>query len=189
MNRAPEETINRKSPSKHALTGMVGAVTTIRGTGTHGTGTQRGPVRCPYGLHTGKGAGHVPCPHRALYSARTVDRMGPVPFCPYRSHTVLPVPVPYRFACMGPVPFYPYGPRNVLPLPVPYRFARTGPAPFFPYPYRTVLPVPVPYRFARTGPVPFCPHVALMLPLNGAGFSSRGCLNQAAPPLSLLSYV
>ena len=68
MDRAPEETINRKSPSKHACTDMVGAVPTIGG-----TGTQRGPVRCPYGLHTGKGAGHVPRRHCAPYSARTVS--------------------------------------------------------------------------------------------------------------------
>ena len=60
MNRAPEETINRKSPSKHARTGIVGAVPTIGS-----TDTQSGPVRFPYGLHTVKGAGHVPRPHRA----------------------------------------------------------------------------------------------------------------------------
>ena len=108
MNRAPEETINRKSPSKHARTGMVGAVPTTGGTGTH-----KGPVRCLYGLHTGKGAGHVPRPHRAPYSARTVARMGP-----------------YRFVRTGPVPFYPYRSRTVLPLQVPYCFARTGPVPF-----------------------------------------------------------
>ena len=136
MNRAPEETINRKSPSKHARTGMVGAVPT-----TGGTGTQRGPARCLYGLHTGKGTGHVPRPHRAPYSARTVARMGPVPFSPYRSRTVLPVWAPYRFGRTSPVPFCPY--RS------PYRFARTGPVPFCP---------------SRTGPVPFCPHVALTVP-------------------------
>ena len=118
MNRAPEETINRKSPSKHACTGMVGAVPT-----TGGTGTQRGPARCLYGLHTGKGAGRVPYPHRVPYSACTVARMGAVPFFPYRSRTVLPVPIPYRFACMGPVPFCPY-----------------RPVPFCPYRSRTVLP-------------------------------------------------
>ena len=188
MNRAPEETNNRKSPSKHARTGMVGAVPTIGG-----TGTQRGSVRCPYGPHTVKGAGHVPCPHRVSYSARTVARMGQVPFCPYqsrtvfpcRSRTVLPLTVPYRFAHMGPyrfaptgpvpfspagpvpftrtgpVPFCPFGPRTVLPVPVPYHFDPTGPVPFCPYRSTIVLPVPVPYRFARTGPVPFCPHVAL----------------------------
>ena len=111
MKRAPEEKINRKSPSKHARTGMVGTVTTIGG-----TGTQRGPVRCPYGLHTVKGAGNVPRPDRAPYSARTVARMGPVPFCPYRSRTVLPVWAPYRFAPTGPVPFCPYGSRTVLPV-------------------------------------------------------------------------
>ena len=146
MNRALEETINRKSSSKHARKGMVGAVPT-----TGRTGTQRGPVRCPYGLHTVKGAGHVPRPHRAPYSARTVARMVPVPFSP-----------------TGPVPFIPYGPRAVFPQPVPYRLARTGPVPFCPYRSRTVLPIPVPYRFA------------LMLPLialHGAGFSRRGCLN------------
>ena len=184
---APEETINRKSPSKHARTGMVGVVPT---------------VRCPYGLHTVKGAGHVPRPHRVPYSARTVARMGPVPICPYRSRTVfpcrsrtvlpiwapyrfaptgpvplcpyrsrtvfpcrsrtvLPLTVPYCFARTGPVPFCPYGPRTVLPVPVPYRFAPTGPVPFCPYRSNIVLPVPVPYRFALTGPVPFCPHVAL----------------------------
>ena len=60
MNRAPEEKINRKSPSKHARTGIVGAVPTIGS-----TDTQSGPVRFPYGLHTVKGAGHVPRPHRA----------------------------------------------------------------------------------------------------------------------------
>ena len=118
MNRAPEETINRMSPSKHARTGMVGAVPT-----TGGTGTQRGPARCLYGLHTGKGTGHVPRPHRAPYSARTVARMGPVPFSP--------LPVPYRFARMGPVPFWPYQSRTVLPVPAPYRFA-----PMLPLRYR-----------------------------------------------------
>ena len=111
MNRAPEETMNRKSPSKHARTGMVGAVPTTGGTGTH-----KGPVRCLYGLHTGKGAGHVPRPHRAPYSARTVARMGP-----------------YRFVRTGPVPFCPYRSRTVLPLQVPYCFARTGPVPFCPH--------------------------------------------------------
>ena len=70
-------------------------------------GHPKGPVRCPYGLHTGKGAGHVQRPHRAPYSARTLTRMGPVPFCPYRSRTVLPLPVPYRFASIGPVPLCP----------------------------------------------------------------------------------
>ena len=159
MNRAPEETINRKSPSKHARTGMVWVVPT-----TGGTGTQRGPVRCPYGLHTGRGAGHVPRPHRVPYSARTVARMGPyrfapavpVPFCPCRSRTDLPVPVPYCFTRTGPVPFCPYRSCTVLHLPVPHRFARTGPVLFCPYRSRTVLPVPVPYR-----PVPFCLHIAL----------------------------
>ena len=110
MNRAPEETINRKSPSKHARTGMVGAVPT-----TGGTGTQRGPVRCLYGLHTGKGAGHVPRPHRAPYSARTVARMGPYRFVRTGPRTVLPVPVPYLLFC-------PCRSRTVLPVPVPYRF-------------------------------------------------------------------
>ena len=90
---------------------MVGAVPT-----TGGTGTQRGPVRCPYGPHTGKGAGHVPRPHRAPYSARTVARMGPVPFCPYRSRTVLPVPVPYHFALMLPLlPLAPSWTRLLAP--------------------------------------------------------------------------
>ena len=84
--------------------------------------------------------------------------MGPVPFCPYRSRTVLPLPVAYRFAPTGPVPFCPYRSRTVLPLPVPYRFARMGPVPFCPYRSRTVLPLPVPYRFARMGPVLFCPY-------------------------------
>ena len=181
MNRAPEETINRKSPSKHARTGMVGAVTT-----KGGTGTQRAPVRCPYGLHTVKGAGHVPRPDRSPYGPRTV--------LPYRSRTVLPVWAPYRFAPTGPVLSCPYRSRTVLLLWVPYRFARIGLVPFCPYrpvlfcPYqsRTVLLVPVLYRFARTAlycfartsPVPFCPyrsctvlpiavpyHFALMLPL------------------------
>ena len=123
--------MNRKSSSKHARKGMVGAVPT-----TGRTGTQRGPVRCPYGLHTVKGAGHVPRPHRAPYSARTVARMVPVPFSP-----------------TGPVPFIPYGPRAVFPQPVPYRLARTGPVPFCPYRSRTVLPVPVPYRFALMLPL------------------------------------
>ena len=135
MNRAPEETINRKSPSKHARTGMVGAVPT-----TGGTGTQRGPARCLYGLHTGKGTGHVPRPHRAPYSARTVARMGPVPFSPYRSRTVLPVWAPYRFGRTSPVPFCPYR-------------SRTGPVPFCPYRPRTVLPPCCPYG---TGPVNVC---------------------------------
>ena len=140
MNRAPEETINRKSPSKHARTGMVWAVPA-----TGGTGTQRGPVRCPYGLHTVKRAGHVPRPHRAPYSASTVARMGPVPFCPYRSRTVLPLPVPYSLAHTGPVPFCSHGALTTAyqPLPPPYR-------------PRTVFPVP-PYRCARTFPVPFAP--------------------------------
>ena len=117
MNRAPEETINRKSPSKHACTGMVGAVPS-----TGGTGTQRGPARCLYGLHTGKGAGRVPYPHRVPYSACTVARMGAVPFFPYRSRTVLPVWAPYHFARTAP-----------------YRFARTGPEPFCPHVALTTL--------------------------------------------------
>ena len=133
MNRTPEETINRKSPSKHARTGMVGAVPT-----TGGTGTQRGPARCLYGLHTGKGTGHVPRPHRAPYSARTVARMGPVPFNPYRCRTVLPVWAPYRFGRTSPVPFCPYRSRTV---------------PFCPYRPRTVLPPCCPYG---TGPVNVC---------------------------------
>ena len=120
--------------------------------------------------------------------------MGPVPFCPYRSRTVLPLPVaysfaptgpvpvplpvPYRFAPTGPVPFCPYRSRTVLPVWAPHCFAHTGPVPFCSYGPRTVLLVPVSYRFARTGPVPFCPyrsctvlpvavpyHFALMLPL------------------------
>ena len=46
-----------------------------------------------------------------------------------------------------------------------YRFAPAGPVPFCPYGPRNVLPLPVPYLFA------------LMLPLHGAGFLRRGCLN------------
>ena len=154
---------------------MVGAVPT-----TGGTGTQRGPARCLYGLHTGKGTGHVPRPHRAPYSARTVARMGPVPFNPYRCRTVLPVWAPYRFGRTSPVPFCPYRSRTVLPVPVLYRFTRSGPVLFCTHvalttPYQ---PIPPPYRFARTGPVQFCPYrsrtvllkpvpyrFALMLPL------------------------
>ena len=159
MNRAPEETINRKSPSKHALTGMVGAVTT-----KGGTGTQRAPVRCPYGLHTVKVAGHVPRPDRSPHGPRTV--------LPYRSRTVLPVWAPYRFAPTGPVLFCPYRSRTVLLVWAPYRFARTGLVPFCPHrpvlfcPYRsrTVLPVSVLYRFTHSCPAPFCPHVALTTP-------------------------
>ena len=109
MNRAPEETINRKSPSKHARTGMVGAVPT-----TGGTGTQRGPARCLYGLHTGKGTGPrtapTPCPVQRPHRS------------PYGPRAVLAVPVPYRFARMGPVPFWPYQSRTVLPVPAPVPF-------------------------------------------------------------------
>ena len=124
MNRAPEETINRKSPSKYARTGWVGAVPT-----TGGTGTQRGPVRCRYGLHSGKGAGHVPRPHRAPSSSRTVARMGPVPFCPilplqpltnrYRPHTVFAPMFPrYRACTFWPVfdTYQPFLPMLFLPV-------------------------------------------------------------------------
>ena len=101
-----------------------------------GKGILRGHVYLPYGLHTGKRAGATPRPHRA----------------PYRPHTVLPVPAPYRFARTGPIPFCPYRPRTVLPVPAPNRFARTGPVPFCPYRPHTVLPVP------------FCPRVVLPSP-------------------------
>ena len=203
MNRAPEETINRKSPSKHARTGMVGAVTT-----KGGTSTQRAPVRCPYGLHTVKGAGHVPRPDRSPYGPRTV--------LPYRSRTVLPVWAPYRFAPTGPVLFCPYRSRTVLLVWAPYRFARTGLVPFCPYrpvpfcPYRscTVLPIavpyhfalivalttpyqpiPPPYRFARTGPVPFCPYRSRTVLPSCCLTTPCAIMEPAAPPLSLFSYV
>ena len=103
MNRAPEETINRKSPSKHARTGMVGAVPT---TGSMGT------QKAAYGERCGPRTAPTPCPVQRPHRS------------PYGPRTVLPVPVPYRFARMGPVPFCPYRSRTVLPVLVPNRFAR-----------------------------------------------------------------
>ena len=97
MDRAPEETINRKSPSKHARTGSPN---------NRRYGHPKGPCTLPVRAAHGEGAGHVPRPHRI------VARMGPVPFCPYRSRALLPVPcpvpscpcrVPYRFALMLPL--------------------------------------------------------------------------------------
>ena len=147
MNRAPEETINSKSPSKHACTGMVGAVPKIGG-----TGTQRGPVRCPYGHGRGspnnRRYGHPkgPCtlPVRAAHGERCGPRTAPTPCPVQRPHP------------------RPYGPRTVLPVPVPYRFAPTGSVPFCQYRSRTALP----YSFSYN---PLRPH--------GAGFSRQQCLN------------
>ena len=139
-------------------------------------------MRATYRAHTVPRRAPAPCPverpHRSPYGPRTVlplpvpyrfARMGPVPFCPYRSRTVLPLPVAYSFARTGPVPFCPCRSRTVLPLPVPYRFARMGPVPFCPYRSRTVLPVWAPYCFAPTGPVPFCsygPRTVLLVPVS-----------------------
>jgi len=86
MDRAPEETINRKSPSKHARTGSPNN----RRYG-HPKGTL--PVRAAHGERCGPRTAPTPCPVQRPH--RIVARMGPVPSCPCR--------VPYRFALMLPL--------------------------------------------------------------------------------------
>jgi len=127
MNRAPEETINR-SPSKHDRTG--------RRYG-HPKGPCTLPVRAAHGERCGPRTAPTPCPVQRPH--RIVARMGPVPFYPYQSRTVLPVPV--------------------YPVPALYRFARTSPVPFCSNRPRTVLPSCCPYNSlpAPTAPVQLCP--------------------------------
>ena len=104
----------RLLPSKHAP---------VRGWYWHGTGSTNtarptiggtGTQGAPYIYRTGCTRGNVRAPHHA----HTVPGTDPVPFCPYRPHTVLPVPAPYRFAPVLSLQAItnPYRPRTVLPL-------------------------------------------------------------------------
>ena len=82
------------------------------------------PLRAWQGqsLWYGHPKGSCTLPVRAAHGERCGPRTAPTP---------CPVQRPHRS---------PYGPRTVLPLPVPYRFAPAGPVPFCPYGSRTVLP-------------------------------------------------